>query len=144
MVSGNQQHRLVRLALSASVRTDEILSANSHAFRLSAEDSASFRNSCFDLAACITALGKYYHERGTWLYHFTIKTHYLLHSGDESSQANPRMAWCYQGESMMNKVKVLVQSSCRGSTSALTMNKAMFKYMVGMPFSLMTADRWWK
>ena len=140
----DRQHRLVRLALHSSAELENILDQHSSEYRLSGESSEAFRKLCWSYAACVSALGQYFHLKGIWLFHFTIKTHYLIHCGLDCEELSPRVGWCYSGEDMMSKVKLLVQGSCRGTSAQKLVSKVMFKYMVGMSFNVMTCDSWWR
>ena len=144
MSPGNKQHRLVRLALQASCHLEAILDRNPRVGCLVGEDKDSFEKGCWDLAACVSALGGHYHEIGIWLYHFTMKAHYLVHLGRDCGEVSPRLSWCYAGEDMMSKVKKLVQSSCRGTALHQIPNNVMRKYVVALSYMIICPDKWWR
>ena len=144
MTVASQQHRMIKLALSASVELDEILDRNQDKVVLAGTHATRFRSLCFQYAACVSSLGSYYHPRGEWLFHFTIKTHYLLNIGLLCTEVNPRIAWCYQGEDMMNNVKTLAQSVSRGSSPQGMVTKIMHKYVVGLSYFILSKQRWWR
>ena len=70
------------------------------------------------------------------MFHMTIKFHYLLHIADRSRFENPRMSWCYSGESLMMHIRDLVASSCRGLHDTLVANKVMKKYAQALSLEL--------
>ena len=144
MDPGFQQHRLIRFALKASVGLEDILDEHASDFRLMGEVASTFKDLCYQMVACVSALGQYYHPKNIWLFHVTIKAHYILHLGNSCGQLNPRLGWCYRGEDMMGKVKRLVQSCCRGSCPQRIVVKVMQKYMYGLALVLMDSDRMWK
>ena len=143
MNKANRQHRQIRLALQASVTLEQILDANEDRFVLAGDSAVAFRKGCFDLATLISGLSQFFHGRGIFLFHFTIKTHYLLHFGLSCTEFSPRVGWCYSGEDMMGRIKVLVQGSCRGAAPQRLMSKVLTKYSVGLSYQLMTPTRWW-
>ena len=49
---------------------------------------------------------------------------------------SPRLAWCYQGEDLMQKVKLLAQGSFRGTSSRILGNKILDKYLLGVSKAL--------
>ena len=143
MDTSNQQHRQVRLALMASIECERILDSTVDHFVLAGDHALGFRKSCFDLAALISGLGHFYHSRGVFLFHITVKTHYLMHFGLSCTELSPRVGWCYSGEDMMGRVKTLVQASCRGTAPQKLMPKLLQKYSIGLSFYLMTPACWW-
>ena len=144
MDSGRRSDRLVRLALQASVALEIAIDTHRDCFRLIGDDEKQFRDNCFKYAACVSALGTIFHTKAVWLFHYTIKTHYLLHLGMSCGQLNPRLSWCYQGESMMSVVKQLCQSSSRGTAAHNIVRKVLTRYMWGLSFQIMGPDRWWR
>ena len=74
-----------------------------------------FRKSANGFVALSTAISNHFHRQGTLLFNWTIKWHYLMHLADIAEYMNPRLAWNYQGEDLMHRVKVLVQASHSGA-----------------------------
>ena len=83
-----------------------------------------------------TKLCHFFHPQGMFLFNFVPKNHYLFHLAMLGQHMSPRLAWCYQGEDLMNKVKVLAQGSFRGTPPRILGNKVMGKYMVGLNHAL--------
>ena len=137
-------HRIVRLCLEKSIALESLLDENKSVYRFTDADAVRFREACWDLAALITTLGNEYHPKAIFLFHYTIKTHLMIHAGLEASEISPRVGWCYSGESAMRLVKELMQASCRGSCPALTMSKAMLKYSFGMSYTISKRIGWWR
>ena len=133
----NAQHRDVVRALEHSIGIDDVLAANKHRYALSTDDSASLQGHCWGFAQTITALIKYFHRRDIPLFHYTIKTHLLIHIGLCSSYINPSMASCSEGEDMMKVVKRLMQSSISGCSMEKVCIKAMAKYVRGLSFDML-------
>ena len=74
---------------------------------------------------------------------FHCETHYLMHFGLSCTELSPRVGWCYSGEDMMGRVKVLVQASCRGTAPQKLMPKMLQKYSIGLSYALMPPACWW-
>ena len=75
-------------------------------------------------------------QRGTSLFNFVSKNHYLYHMIQLARHMPPRLAWCDQGEDLMQKVKVLAQGSFRGTKPRKLGNKILGKYLVGLVHAL--------
>ena len=144
MDSRNKIHRFVKLLLEASVEIERLVDKNIGGHRYPRADAKRFEDMCFQYASSTTALANFYHPRNIWLFHYTIKFHYLLHIGQTSGQDSPSQGWCYQGEDFMQKTKTLVQSSCRGSPAEVVANKVLAKYIVGLSYANMHRDSWWR
>ena len=136
MVSDNAQHRDIKCALEHSIAIDEILDSNARRYTLLPADARALQTHCWEFAKRITSLIKYYHPLDINLFHFTIKTHLLLHIGLCSSYINPVLCACDQGEDMMKVVKRLLKSSADGCNMKQSVNKAMTKYVRGISFDL--------
>eukprot|EP00969_Alexandrium_andersonii_P211002 9318989-Alexandrium_andersonii.AAC.1 len=65
--------------------------------------SQQFQSVVFNFLALQTALGSFFHSQGVFLFHTTIKSHYLIHLGDCTAWINPRIAWNYAGEDFMQR-----------------------------------------
>ena len=144
MDASNLQHRHVKMVLEASVQMETILKRNVGNYRLAPDDAAEFLKQTWKYGVCISALGGFYHTKGLWLFHFTVKSHYLLHIALDAAQTNPNMTMCYQGEDLMHKVKILVQASCRGTCPQKLVSKFLVKYMHGVSFNIMNPIQGWR
>ena len=60
----------------------------------------------------------------------------MFHLADCAKHMSPKLAWCYQGEDLMHKVKVLAQASFRGTPPKILGNKILGKYLVGLSQAL--------
>ena len=80
----------------------------------------------------MTKLCHYFHGRGLFLFNFVPKNHYLFHLAMQGRHMSPKLAWCYQGEDLMQKVKLLASSSSRGTWPRSLGNKILAKYLVGL------------
>ena len=79
---------------------------------------------------------KFHNQHALFLFNFAPKNHYLLHLAMLGRHLSPKLAWCYQGEDLMHKVKVLAQGSFRGTPPQILGNKVMGKYCVGLSQAL--------
>ena len=141
---GNREHRLVRLALQASVGIEDVLDVAQGDFVLGDAAANALREHCFNLMALATCLGNLYHPRHVKLFHYTIKCHYILHLGLMAKELNPRLGWCYAGEDWMQKAKVLLASCQKGTRPPEAINKALSKYCYGLTFNMMRRGDIWK
>ena len=79
MTPSNKQHRLARIALQSSVELERILDDHEGAYRLTGDTAVKFRDLCFRYAACVSSLATHDHAKGIFLFHSTVKMHYLVH-----------------------------------------------------------------
>ena len=86
----------------------------------------------------ITKLCHSFHQQGLFLFNFVPKNHYLFHLAECGRHMSPKLAWCYQGEDLMQKIKLLAQGSFRGTAPRNLGNKILAKYVVGLSRSLST------
>ena len=128
----DEQHKLVVVLLKLAVRMESIMEANKDEYVLSPAVAEDWKKSCQAFVLANTKLGHHYHPRHIMLFHFTIKFHYLCHIALLGRRLNPRIAWCYCGEKMMQICKAIVQSSHLGSAPPVVVNKVMLKYARGL------------
>ena len=83
-----------------------------------------------------TRLCHYFHSKALFLFNFVPKNHYLFHLAELGRHMSPKLAWCYKGEDLMQKVKVLAQGSFRGTPIKILGNKVLAKYLVGLSQAL--------
>ena len=139
----NPRHRMIRLALQASVGIEDTLDAAQGDFVLGEAAADALEEHCFNLMALVACLGNYYHPRHVHLFHYTIKSHYVLHLALKAKELNPRLGWCYAGEDWMQKAKVLLASCQKNSSPTLAISNALDKYCYGMTFNMMDKGDIW-
>ena len=83
-----------------------------------------------------TKLCHFFHKKQLMLFNFVPKNHYLFHLAQLGRHMSPKLAWCYSGEDLMHKVKVLAQGSFRGTRAKHLGNKVIAKYLVGLSQAL--------
>lgn len=132
----SKQHRQIKLMLELIVKIESILNEHASVFIFPDHVVSDFQKSCFAFVQLNTDLANHYHSEGKLLFHHTIKFHYVLHIALTASYQNPRMGWCYSGEDMMHKMKVLVQGSNRGTSPEVLVSKALRKYALGIGLSM--------
>ena len=123
----------IRLALKLSARMDAILRENRNTDALPHEAAVEFENSTWDLCAVYTLLNNScraygYHD----LFNITIKTHYLCHIALNARFLNPRSGWCYGGEDLMHKLKVLAATCCKAHNIYNVFSKMNEKYLLAL------------
>ena len=80
----------------------------------------------------ITKLCLHFHSSGIFLFNFVPKNHYLIHLAQLGKHMSPKLAWCYQGEDLMRKVKVMAVGSFNATPPRMLGNKILDKYLVGL------------
>ena len=101
-------------------------------FAVSPAAGAELENLVYRMNVGITRLCHWFHNRGEFLFNFVPKNHYLMHLAQLGRHMSPKLAWCYQGEDLMQKVKVLAQGSFDGTSPKELGNKILDKYVVGV------------
>ena len=132
----NEVHKNMVLIMKMAVNMESVMDEHKDEFRLPPAAAAKFKESAYAFAALTAVLGHHFHPRGDRLFNFTIKSHYLCHLGDTAAYWNPRKSWCYAGEDMMHKMKVLIQSSQRGAAAHVVVPKVIRKYVQGLELKL--------
>ena len=127
-------HKKIIELLECAIRMEDAMDQHTGEYALPAGVGAQYKADAERFVKLNTALGHHYHHKkhrgkAMLIFHMTIKFHYLLHLGLVSQYMNPRCAWCYAGESLMHKVRILVQASCRG-VSAPGINDKSIKNML--------------
>ena len=101
-----------------------------------AETAAKLETLVTQMTDGITRLCHHFHQQALFLLNFVPKNHYLIHLAQLGRHMSPKLAWCYQGEDMMSKIKVLAQESLRGPPPSILGNKILRKYKVGLVHAL--------
>ena len=83
-----------------------------------------------------TKLCHTFHSQSVSLFNFLPKNHYLFHLAQLGRHMSPKLAWCYKGEDLMHKVKVMAQGSFRGTSPRKLGNKILGKYLLGLSDAL--------
>jgi len=128
--------RHMKMGLKATVDMENIMSVWSAVYRWPRNVHREFDRNAIKFCLVQTALGEHFHPLRIALFHFTIKSHYLLHIALASLYINPRLGWCYSGEDMMGKVKHLIQGTYRGTPVHVLVSKTMRKYANGLAFDM--------
>ncbi len=141
MDEANKQHRQIKLALAFSVELEEMLDSFADAYTFPQDVADRFLRSCYSFVALVSALGQHFHNEGTLLFNFTVKSHYLLHIGRVAQYMNPRLAWCYAGEDFMHVMKTIIAASSSGTAPHLVVSKALRKYVQGLHMTFVQGRR---
>lgn len=132
----NRQHQQVNLCLELASRAENILDVCRDDWRLPEQAATEFRQCAFQFAQLQTSLAQFYHSRGEFLFHVTMKSHYFLHIAMSARAMNPRLGWCYSGEDLMAKVKGIVAASHFGANATMLSPKVLRKYGFGLGLAL--------
>ena len=133
-VRRNALHKSVRLALQFSSRMDEILAENKNEDCLPGPAAMEFQKCTFDLLAatkfcCAEAAAC---DPPIRAFNLTIKSHYLCHIALQAPWINPRHGWCYAGEDLMHKMKLLAATCCRARSPYTVFDKMNAKYLFAL------------
>ena len=142
MAADNDQHKVVLLLLKLAVKIESIMEEHKDKYVLSPAVADDWKKTCNAFVLANAKLGHYFHPRKVMLFHYTIKFHYLCHIALLGKRLNPRLAWCYCGEKMMQVCKTIVQSSHLGSAPWVVVNKVVTKYARGV--SLKCENDMWR
>ena len=140
MDRGNTSHRNVKACFELLVSMDTILIDNRDSYTYTKTDAERFKKDSWQFCRTVTALIKHYHGINQNLFHFTIKSHYLLHLGLIAQHMSLTLGSCESGEEMMKVVKRIVSSCASGSSGEVVINKAMTKYVHGLAFDFGRMD----
>ena len=140
MDRSNVSHRNVKTCLELMTAMDTILLDNRDSYTYTPAAAKQFREDSWQFCRTVTALIKHYHRIDQNLFHFTIKSHYLLHLGLLAQYMSLTLGSCESGEEMMKVVKRLVSSCASGCKREVAINKAMTKYVHGLSFDFARRD----
>ena len=60
-------------------------------------------------------LCRHFLNQGLFFFRFAPKNHHLLHLAQLGKHMSPKLAWCYKGGDLMDKIKTLAQGGFRGN-----------------------------
>ena len=114
----------------------DVLVDSMNDFKVKKADADTLERLVLDMNVGMTKLCHFFHKQGVYLFNFVPKHHYLFHIALMARQMSPKLAWCYKGEDMMQKVKLLAQGSFRGALPRQLGHKILAKYLVGLDCAL--------
>ena len=117
-------------------RNIDVLIDDMRDFKPSAPQAVKLEQLVLSMNLGFTKLCHMFRQQGLFLFNFLPKNHYLFHLVHLARFLSPRLAWCYQGENLMHKVKVLAQGSFRGTPSKTLGNKVLRKYLLVLSYAL--------
>ena len=123
--------------LQLATKMESILDHHKTEYKLPRGAAQEWGKSAHGFVQLNASLGHHFHGGGILLFHFTIKSHYLLHLSLLAPFTNPRLAWCYSGEDLMHTVRVLFSGAHSGSPPHVAATKAMQKYAQAVGMLLM-------
>ena len=137
----DREHKRIIEMFECAIRMEDAMDEHVGCYALPTDVAAQYKADADKFIRLNTALGHHFHNKkykgkAMLLFHMTIKYHYVLHLGLVAQYMNPRCAWCYAGESLMHKVRTLVQNSCRGVRGPGISDKSMKKYALGLGMAL--------
>ena len=124
------------VALLDCSRSIDVVVDGIEGFRMPLDQSVKLETLVHEFNNGVTKLCQFFHKDGVYLFNFVPKNHYLIHLAQLGKHMSPKLAWCYQGEDLMNKIKILAQGSFHGSPSSTLGNKVLKKYLIGLAHAL--------
>ena len=131
-----KQHKQIILMLKLALEMETILDTHVGYYSLPGPVGQQFCRAAHGFVQLNTAIAHHFHAAHRMLFHYTIKFHCLVHLAEMSQYVSPRIGWCYSGEALMYRVRVLVQSSHRGLPSHAIADKVMKKYAYALGCTL--------
>ena len=132
MDQNDEHHRKIRLCLKYSKSLDQIIHDHKEDDALPAAVALKFKKAVFNMLILYTDINKHAASLARRLFNVTIKAHYLLHIGIGAAYLSPRLGWCYKGEDMMQKMKVLAASCVKSRSIYVVIFKMIEKYLYGL------------
>ena len=135
-------HRSIRHALATTLQIEVMLSEARDLIKFPPAEAQKFLHLILDLLQTATALARHYNGLGQKLWNIVPKFHYLYHAAVNARFMNPRLVWTYSGEDYMQKIRKLVQSSCRGTAMNQVGLKVARKWTFGFTFRFRSRMSW--
>ena len=136
MDNGIEWHRYVLLALKLNLRMDTILDNYVGEYKLPPDAADELEACVWNFNIVYLTLANYFAPRGGKISNQTYKCHGLIHACQMARYIHPRLAWCFGGEDMMGKSKVLAASCVKGNCPQSSQLKLASKYAAGLHFKL--------
>lgn len=135
----DRQEKLMKHMLQMAVRMENLLDEHAISFVLPAPAQKEFEQSANAFVQVNATLAHHFHSSGTRLFNHTIKFHYMDHLALISRRVNPRLGWCYSGEDLMHRVKLMMRAAQRGAGPSVVVQKVLRKYAHGLGMALVGA-----
>jgi len=134
-------HRQVDLYLRLNIQFESILGDHSRHFALPPAARTAFVDCAFSMMQLCSQLATHFIDEAIPMFDMTSKVHMVVHIALLSKWINPRCAWCFRGEDMMQKVQFLLQSCVRGNHGALCFRTMVAHYRLGLHLLFMDQHR---
>ena len=138
------RHIRILDGIKAMSETNRIYLMHRYANRIPRADSEKLIALSFEFCQISTGLVRYYHGRGIYAFHYTLKHHYCLHIALATRYYNPWFSECSSGEDYMKVAKRLVRGSMYGNRISKVANVALRKYIRGFSIERNPEAPWWK
>jgi len=140
--AGDRIHQQVREGLRHSIRLDQMIEEHTGQVTFPEQVAKDFLASTCAFLGFATVLANHYMSSGHKLFNITIKFHYLYHAALQAQHLHPQLGWNYQGEDLMDKVRILASSCVRGNPAERATYKLMRKYALGIHMQLPGSCPW--
>jgi len=116
-------------ALQQSIALDEILDDYNDQWKLPDQEADKFEQTGSNFLQLFSGLHQAF-EKDPWhtkVFNITIKCHMLGHCILNARYLHPHKSWCYSGEDLMGKIRVVCKSCVHGSKMQQTSSKILQK-----------------
>ena len=134
IAGGEQVENMIKL-LGWSFAIDELVHSM-NGFVVGQEQGQLLEGLVYNYNVTLTRPCQFFHAKGMFLFNFVPKNHYMFHLAQRGRHMSPKLAWCYQGEDLMNRVKILAKGSYHGIAPRKLGNKILAKYLVALDLTL--------
>ena len=138
----DRDERMMQLAMDAVMAIEAIVHDRKADFVWPPAVADQWLDLVFRFLQLQSALASSFQLRGMFLFHVTIKSHYLIHIAQRARHLNPCRSWCFSGEDMMGRVKHLVAAAYRGAGPPQVVSKVLRKYTKGLAYGVLGDDIW--
>ena len=124
-------HQRTQLLLELNVKLAALLreySPSAGFFAVPEEPAARLEELCRLMAQLHVQLMEHCKANSIRAFNITSKTHFVIHSIRLSKFIHPFLVWCFKGETLMHKSRILWQSSLSGTKPHNVANRAALKY----------------
>ena len=139
IIDGGEDLASMVQLLQWSHEIDVVVDSND-GFQMKSGDAKKLEDLIYNYNIKLTKLCHSFHRRNIWLFNFVPKNHYLFHLAQLGRHMSPKLGWCYQGEDLMHRIKVLAMSSFHGTAPRQLGTKILAKYLVALDLTLSQAE----
>jgi hypothetical protein len=116
MVEALGIHRHIEMMLRMNVAMEDLLLEFKGEDKFPTTAAKRFRGCAFYMAQLQNKVAAHYWALHYQLFTVTSKTHFVMHIAILAEHINPRLLWCFSGEDMMGKQRLMCDDCVKGNT----------------------------